>query len=100
MDSVITQWKALTTLWSPLVDEFNGCGYIGTEDNVEPHAFGKAARGCEQYEDKVNLMYLYVSIPIALMIGILICFFCQKRKKVELRNSMREELYKEKEEEQ
>jgi hypothetical protein len=85
-DGNVALWKAQTSLWTPTEDNFTGCGYIGTEDNLEPVKFGDGCTGCENEQSAYSnsLLWLWITLPIVVLLGAgITIFFCNKQSKVD-----------------
>jgi hypothetical protein len=59
-------------VWYPTDDNFVGCGYEGTSDNIKAVKYGEGCEGClsdaETDEDDSSLLWLWITLPIVLLI--------------------------------
>jgi len=75
----------IENLWVPENEDWNGCGYKGTSDNIESHMFGTGAAGCETPTPApvatVTYTWLYICLSAIVCLAIFIgCLcYCNKR---------------------
>jgi len=70
-------WLTLANEWKPANNTFNGCGYVGTKDNIEVYGFGSAADGCSPSSTGGQLVWLWVVLGIAgVLIVVVGCICC------------------------
>lgn len=86
-DANVQAWQALESTWYPTEFNFNGCGYIGTEDDIEPVKFGDGCTGCTDADSaygSTDLLWLWIVLgcvgAILIALGI---FYCLKKSKAE-----------------
>lgn len=85
-------------MWYPTNDNNDGCGYVGTSNNVSAVRFGAGCEGCTEltqanyendpnspsYDPPADLLWLWITLPIVVvLLAGLGYYFVSKKSKVD-----------------